>query len=165
MKLENISQEILDNYKDKSDKSDKMKEKFMNMLKGTKISDSNSNAIINDYHPIDSRSLDDYIIGTDNSSKDVTNYTHDLSKKIISDTASTLDNDVNINDNEYDVSSREPYEDLIDDLVNTLSLYSSTLIYDKFREKVKSVYEYRKNNHLYIGDGLKKIYKNLERMW
>ena len=72
IEIEEISAEIVEKYKNKSDDIKDINAKFVDSFSNTiSVNNTNksTNAVIKDHHPIDSRSLDDLMVVTDNSNK------------------------------------------------------------------------------------------------
>ena len=135
IEIEEISAEIVEKYKNKSDDIKDINAKFVDSFSNTiSVNNTNksTNAVIKDHHPIDSRSLDDLMVVTDNSNKIIATNTS--------------------------ISTRvdKSIENIILDYINNDG-------YEKFKKIIRTEYEYNKMHNLGINENLERLYNNLER--
>lgn len=137
MKIEEISSDIIEKYKNKTNDIKEVNAKFIDSFSNT-ISSNNTgnkstNAVIKDHHPIDSRSLDDLMVIANNDSKLV------------------------YNNNSISPLEEKSIEDIVLDFINKDDGY------EKFKKIVRTEYEYKEIHGLEINENLKRLYNDLER--
>jgi hypothetical protein len=139
IKVEEISSDIIEKYKNKTNDIKDINAKFVDSFSSVVNNNINNtenkstNAVIKDHHPIDSRSLDDLIVIANNGSKLV------------------------YNDNSISPIEEKSIEDIILDYI-----YEDNG-YENFKNIIKTEYEYKKMHNIDINSNLEKLYNDLER--